>query len=234
MLTSILRSALVGSACLAAALLLTTPETGHAAPAPAATAMLFDASHLANLKKGDELTYHFERKGSEQKVLGENFTDDIHVGIIEEEAGGTRAVSVRVFTTDRARPEQRISGMTGNPLLVVFLDRAVNNFAMLAGGSRPYLKNRFKQQLDGGTTVEPVAIDYKGRKVEGYRVKLTPYAGDPNALKMQGYDGSSFEIVVSDQIPGHFAETRSVYASPQELSPRLEERIVLDGVGAIK
>ncbi len=234
MLTSILRSAVVGSACLAVALFAASTTTSHAAPAPAATSMLFDASHLGNLKKGDELSYRFERNGSDPKVLGANFSDQIRVGIIDEEQSGTRAVSVRVFTADRERPEQRISGMTGNPLLVVFLDRAVTNFAMLAGGSRPYLKNRFKQQLAGSATVEPVAIEYKGRKVQGYRVKLTPYLGDPNALKMQGYDGSTFEIVVSDQIPGHFAETRALYSSPQEMSPRLEERIVLEGVGAIK
>lgn len=224
-------SALAGTICLAANLFA---GVAVAAPAPAATAVLFDASHLANLKKGDELSYRFERKGSDTTMLGENFADDIRVGVVEEEAGGTRAVTVRVFTSDRARPEQRISGMTGNPLLVVFLDRAINNFAALAGGSRPYLKNRFKQMLASNATVEPVAIDYKGRKVEGFRVRVRPYVGDPSALKMQGYDGSTFELVVSEQIPGHFVETRAIYTSPQEKSPQLEERTLLDGVGAIK
>lgn len=212
----------------------TTSMAAAAAPAPAATAVLFDAAHLKNMKAGEEAIYNFERNGSDQKLLGENFKDTIRVKVDEVADDATRTVSVDVFTADRARPTQHIAGMTGNPLLVVFLDRAISNFASLAGGSRPYLKNRFKQQLATASTVEPVVIDYKGQKIEGYRVKVSPFVGDPSALKMQGYDGSSFEIVVSEKLPGHFAETRAVYSAPTDGSLKLDERTVLDGVGGIQ
>lgn len=219
--------------CLAGGLLLAAPVV-LASPTPGAIAVLFDAKHLTNISKGGEAVYNFERKVSEPKLLGEPFTDKIRIGVLDEEATGARTVSIKVFTGDRARPEQQITGMTGNPLLVVFLDRSVSNFGMLAGGSRPFLKNRMKEQLGTNSKVEPVSITYQGKQVAGYRVKWAPFVGDPNALKMQGFDGSRFEIVVSDAVPGHFVETVGIIESPQPGSPRLEERTLLDGVGEIK
>ncbi len=220
------------TAVLCASLGLSLPAAAD--PAPAATAVLFDAKHLTTLAKGAEAVYRFERKVSDVKLLGEAFTDEIRVGVVDEDASGSRTVSIKVFSGDRARPEQKIEGMTGNPLLVVFLDRSVAKFGMLAGGSRPFLKNRMKQQLSDNAKVEPVSITYQGKQVAGYRVKWAPFVGDPNALKMQGYDGSRFEIVISDQVPGHFVETVGVFESPQAGSPKLEERTLLVGVGEIK
>lgn len=219
-------------AVLGAVLGLAMPAAAD--PAPAATAVLFDAKHLASLAKGSEAVYRFERKVSDEKLLGLPFTDEIRVAVTDEDPSGARNVSIKVFTGERMRPEQLISGMTGNPLLVVFLDRSVANFGMLAGGSRPFIKNRMKQQLGSNAKVEPVSIAYNGKPVAGYRVKWSPFIGDPNALKMRGYDGSRFEIVVSDQVPGHFVETLGIFESPQPDSPRLEERTLLAGVGEIK
>lgn len=223
-----------GIAAVAALGLASASPPAISAPAPAATAVLFDASHLSNMSAGDSVVYKFERKASDTKLLGENFTDSVKVAVTAVEDGGTRAVAVGVFSGERARPEQKITGMTGNPVLVVFLDRAVTNFAMLAGGKRPYLKNRFKQQLGQGAKVEPVTVTYKGQQLDGFKVTVAPYVGDANALKMQGYDGSTFEIVVSDKVPGHFVATRAFYSAPTGDSPQLEEKMMLEGVGEIK
>lgn len=223
-------AALVAMVALSAAVL----PVATAATNPEAAAMLFDAKHLAGVAKGDALVYRFERTVTDAKTLGEPFTDDIRVDIVSEDPSGTREVAVKVFTGERGRPEQRITGMTGNPVLVVFLDRAVNNLSMLAGGNRPYLKQRVKMGLANGAKVETVEIDYKGKTVKGNRITVMPFVGDPNALKMMGYDGAKFQIVVSDVVPGHMVAFASVYESPTQGSPRLEEKITLEGAGAIK
>ena len=222
-------------ATVALAMLVALPfAAATAAPAePAPTAILFDAQHLATTAKGDKLVYDLTRKVSEPKIQGEPFTDTITVDIANAEPNGTRDVVVHVMTGERARPPQAISGMTGNPLLVVFLDRAVNNLAMLAGGSRPFLKNKIKSSFVLNPEIAPAEITYKGNKVAGHWIKVAPFAGDPNALKMMGYDGMSLEIVVSDKVPGHFVNLASHYASPMKGSPRLDETITLEGVGEI-
>lgn len=205
-----------------------------ATAAPAATALLFDAPHLSNVSNGTTLSYAFERQVSEPKLLGEPFKDDIKVDVVKEGENGTRTVVVKVFTGERGRPAQNIDGMTGNPLLVVFLDRAVNNIAMLSGGNRPYLKHKIKTSFTSVAKVEPVDIAYGGGTVKGNRIAVKPFVGDANALKMMGYDGMTLEIVVSDKVPGHFVAFESHYESPMKGSPKLDETIKLEGVGEIK
>ncbi|MCB1521140.1 MAG: hypothetical protein KDJ37_11285 [Hyphomicrobiaceae bacterium] len=229
--------AVIGLATIGLAVLslaLTPIATLAAVTPPAATAILFDAKHLLNVGKGEALRYRFQRTVSNPKLLGEPFSDDISVDVLNTAPDETREVSVQVFSGERARREQHINGMTGNPVLVVFLDRAVNNFSQLAGGNRPYLKQKMKMALDSGAKIDPVVVSYKGASHDGYRIRVSPYVGDANALKMMGYDGASFEIVVSEKVPGHFVQFSSVYESPVKDNPRLEERIVLDGVEGVK
>lgn len=219
------------------AILLTASASAGSSAAtslPAPTAVLFDARHLDNVGKGDALKYRFQRTVSQPKIQGEPFSDDIEIDVLEAVAGGPREVAVKVFTGERGRPVQRINGMTGNPLLVVFLDRAVNNFTQLAGGNRPYIKHKMKMALDQNAKVDPVKVTYAGTAFDGYRIRVSPFVGDPNALKMMGYDGASFELVVSDKVPGHFVSLSSTFSSPMKDSPRLEERITLTGVEEVR
>jgi hypothetical protein len=205
-----------------------------AAEVPKAGDVLFESKHLSNLGKGDEVTYRFQRTVSDEKLLGMPFSDDIKVAVVQAVAeNGMRDVTLQVFTGERAREPITETQRTGNPLLVFYLDRAVSNFSLIAGGSRPYLKNRFARSLQEAK-VEPVKIAYNGTDVEGYRVTVAPYAGDPNAAKMQGYEGSQFTLLLSEAVPGQLAEMVSSYTSTVAGAPRLEERITLAGVGGAR
>ncbi len=219
-------------AIAAIALPLTPPRAATAGPA--AGSVLFETPHLADVHKGDVLAYRLTRAASEPKMLGEPFSDDIKVTITDEDQSGTRDLVVDVFSGERGRPPHPISGMTGNPLLVVYLDRVVNNTAMLAGGSRPFLKQKIKMSFANDAFIAPAEITYKGRSVPGHWIKVRPFVGDPNALKMMGYDGLTLEIVVSDQVPGHLVNLSSHYSSPMKGSPELNESITLEGVSEIR
>jgi hypothetical protein len=216
----------------AAAFVVLSGAPVTAAPdVPKAGDVLFESKHLSNLGKGDEVTYRFQRTVSDEKLLGMPFSDDIKVVVVQAvPENGQRDVTLQVFTGERAREPITETQRTGNPLLVFYLDRAVSNFSLIAGGSRPYLKNRFARSLQEAK-VEPVKIAYNGKEVDGYRVTIAPYAGDPNAAKMQGYEGSQFTLLVSEAVPGQLAEMVSSYSSTIAGAPRLEERITLAGVG---
>lgn len=220
---------------LLAALVLTLPPPLLAGvDKPSAVDVLFERQHLANLEKGAEVSYRFQRTVSDAKLLGEPFSDDIKIDVTQVSEAGKRAVEVRVFTGDRARDPQKITDVTGNPILVVFLDRAVNNFSLIAGGNRAYLKNGFRIGLREKAVIEQVKADYQGQSVDAYRITVTPFAGDKNAQKMSGYDGSRFTFVVSEAVPGWFVEMVSTYESTIKEAPRLEERFTLAGVGGGK
>ncbi len=220
-----LSASIFGAAVVLAAVL--SPVTTNAAPS--AVDMLFEQKHLGNVEAGQKLAYRFSRDPSKPDLLGAGFSDDITVDIKKVAADGTREVDVRIYTGDRAREPQIIDGLTGNPILVVFLDRAVASYMALAGGKVPYLKDRFRSALRDRATIEPVKVKMGDKTVDATRVTIAPYVGDPNATKMQGYENSKFSIVVSDAVPGYFVELVSNFENTAKEAPKLVEAILMAG-----
>ncbi|MDX2290184.1 MAG: hypothetical protein NW217_15365 [Hyphomicrobiaceae bacterium] len=224
----------VGFCSLVAALMLSSTAVMAAEAATGPVDQLFETPHLSSVEKGQRLSYRLQRTVSEPKLLGPPFSDDILVDIRDVTPEGQRNVDVHVFTGDRARDKREIDGLTGNPVLVFFLDRAVANFAMLGGGNRAYLKNKFRVALRTTAKTEKVSATFAGKTVEAQRITVIPYALDDKRDKMNGYENARFDIVVSSAVPGYLLELSSDISSPQDKAPRLEERIVLTGIGDAK
>ena len=200
---------------------------------PSSVDILFERKHLANVDAGADLDYRFQRTVSHPEILGQPFSDDIHVQVKKVGTDGTRDVVIKVFSGERAREPQPIEGLTGNPILVVFLDRAVSSFLAVAGGKVPYLKDRFRTALRERATVEPVKVLLGDKTVEAHRVTVIPYAGDLNASKMRGFENSRFSFVVSEAVPGQFVELLATYENTEKVAPRLEERTLMIGAQVI-
>lgn len=213
-----------------------TPATAAPnASGPTAVGMLFETKHLDNLAPKSETKYRFQRTVSDEKMLGLPFSDDIAIDINKLNPDGTREITLKVFTGERAREPQVVPDLTGNPVLVLFLDRAVMNYGSLVGGGNPsYFKGKFRDALREKAKTEPVKFDYNGQKVDGYKVTVVPYVNDPNVLRMLGYESSEFTFLVSQSVPGGIAELVSHYESPIKDAPKLEERITLAGIGGAK
>ncbi len=215
------------------ALAADTPAAA-APPAKSVAEILFETKHLSSLPNGAETKYRFQRVVSDEKMLGAPISDDIALAVTKLNADGTREVTMKVFTGERARDPEVVPDLTGNPVLVFFLDRSVNNFSSLAGGNRNYLKGKFRDGLREKAKIEAAKITFNGKAVDGWRIKVSPYDNDPNALRMLGYEGAEFTFLVSDALPGYIAELVAHYESGIKDAPKLEERITLAGIGGAK
>ena len=200
---------------------------------PSSTDLLFEHKHLSNVESGADLDYRFQRTVSHPELLGQPFSDDIHVQVKKTGADGTRDVVIKVFSGERARDPQPIEGLTGNPILVVFLDRAIASYMAVAGGKIPYLKDRFRTALRERATIDSVKVMLGDKTVDAQRITITPYAGDLNAAKMRGFENSRFSFVVSDAVPGQFVELLATYENTDKAAPRLEERTLMVGAQVI-
>lgn len=202
------------------------PQAAVAEQPSKTVGMLFDGKHLKLTKAGSELTYRFQRSVSAEQILGAPFSDDIKIDIEKTKEDDKRDFRLKIFTGERARDPFSDHDRVGNPLLLWYLDRSVNSYKGLAGGSLTYVKSRFMDALQKDEVLsEPVKIDVDGKSVEAVRLTVTPYAKDPNVRLMRGYENSRFIFVVSDAVPGYFVEMTTILESSEKASPRLEERI---------
>ena len=221
-------------ATLAAMVLIAMLGSLLAAGEPVPTDLLFKLRQLDLVEKGAEVIYKFERKASDEVRLGLSFADDIRVGVTKVGDKGEREVTLNIFSGDRAHDKQNYPDLTINPIFLWYLDRTVASFSQLTGASPPYLKGKFRSMFDEKGKVEAIKADFGGNSVNAYRITVTPYAGDPSAAKMRGYDQSSFAFVVSDAVPGYFLGMNAVYESKNKDTPRLEEHLAIVGKGESK
>jgi hypothetical protein len=219
---------------LAAGLLTLASLAAPAAAEPNAVQVLFESRHLDQVGKGSEVTYKFERKVSDPKVLGAEMTDNIRIAVNKVNDKGERDVVFKVFSGDFARDPTDLPELTVNPLFHWYLDRAVQNFRSLGGGDAQYLKYRFKEALRDKAEIEAIKFNYNGADVDAYRVSVRPYRDDPSSVKMEGFETSKFVMVVSEKVPGYFLDLVSDFESKKAGAPRLEEHISLVGMGEAK
>lgn len=218
--------ALASTLCRAmAALLAMALCSAQAQERPAE--LLFARPHLSSLPAGSELTYRLERLPSDTRLLGEPFNDEIKLVVRSANASGSRDIDMRIFTGERAREINALTELTGNPLLVIFLDRAVSNMARLTGGAAPYFKDRLRAALRDKATSEAAKVEFAGRMLDATRIIVRPFADDANAGQMLGYAESRFEFLVAEAAPGMLLEMTSKFASSLRDAPKLDERIVL-------
>jgi hypothetical protein len=205
------------------ALALGSPARAQDSPAD----LLFARPHLSMLPAGSELTYRLEREPSDSSRLGQPLADDIKLLVRSVTPDGGRDVDIRMFTGARGREVNGITGLTGNPVLVIFLDRAVSDMVRLTGGTAPYFKDRLRAGLREKAKSEPFQARFEGKTLDAMRIRVQPFVDETNVARMLGYEGAEFEFLIAEQVPGMLLEMHARYASPLPQAPRLDERIVL-------
>jgi hypothetical protein len=211
------------------------PKAAEAATdQPKATDLIFERKHIAKLEPGKQIDYKFKRTASDEKILGQSFGDDITLKITGDKPDGNKDLALQIYTGDRARDLQKLEKFSINPVFAVYFSQAVATFSQLAGGQVNYLQRSFS---DGWlkAKVEPIKVDYNGKKIDAYRISMTPYVGDKSESKMQGWEGAKYDVIVSEQVPGEIVDLLATYQNryPPALL-RLTERTTLAGVTGLE
>lgn len=194
---------------LAFAILAVSAAVAAAAPID----RLFSTPHLASLTADRPITYRHVRTGGSGAVeaLDEAIT-------LERGADGAHVV-VTINAEDQPRPTA-FRGMTGNPILMVFLEDVVRTVSGATGGSPFYLRNRIKDAMRDRMTEESVAAEIAGQSVAAQRIALRPFEGDAHVAELGPFAGLELSFVLAEAAPGSFV---SLAASTDDASAYAEE-----------
>lgn len=208
-------------------------SAAHAAPdkGPTAVDLLFNTKHLDSVKKGDVVNYKFKREVQDMRNGGDPFEDDIVIKITGETPENAKNVKLNIFTGDRARAGIETPGMTGNPMLIWQLNRCVASYSKVAGGSPMYLKGKIREALGKDAKVETAQFEIDGKTVDGHKVTIVPFANDPAKNRMNGYENSIMEFLVSNQVPGYLYAMKANYFSNGKGTPKIQESVTFTSLG---
>lgn len=196
-----------------------TPDDGQRQLSKAET-LLWQTDHLANVRRPSRLRYRYTKTGTAE----EQHTDVIDLEVLRVHPDGQKGVQVHYFTGKQEKPVPEQDPVTGNPVLAVYLQAAVYAMNRRTEEGWRYFHRAIKTALAATNTVEPVSLDFHGRKVPASRVTITPYLGDAKRLPLKAYAQTTYAFTFADAVPGQLYEIRSVVPKPDAL-PLIEEAV---------
>ena len=189
-------------------------------PAPAQGAMtgaaetyelLFRGGTLDALPRAEPLVYDRAVESRLAPEAAARETGTLRLGF---EGGTPEMVGLRFEQGERFRGVGRFPASVGNPVVMYFVETVARDMAEAAGGSPFYIRNRIKDALVAPAAMEQATTAWDGAEVAATTVTLTPFAGDPNAARMQGFDALELRVTMSDAVPGWYRRLEAVVPGP--------------------
>lgn len=199
-----------------------------ATDSPSATAILFEAPQLKNAAPGSVITYDYlRRSGITKGPYGPPLNDEIKLTIEPGSADDNRTVQIQMFTGSNRTPAGPFANMPTNPVILLFLENHLKGLAGLLEANPRYLKNAIRKGLRENATVSATQVDFKGKKVDGWRIETKPFVGDAQTERMRGFESLTYTFVTSAQVPGEIVSI-SAQAKNPEGGELLEESVNYD------
>ena len=183
-------------------------------------------NHLRNISSPGRIYYDFVKRGSYE----EGFSDSVYLDILKVNEDGSKDADLEFFTAERQQQPRRdnLVGITGNPVLVVYMQGDVYEMNRLTNGSWRYFQRRIKSAFAEGAKIEPVTFEYDGAEMTGEKISITPYINDPRRRQFAEFAPKIYEFILSDQVPGKLYQIKTVIpAGSPDTEPLMEEVLTL-------
>jgi hypothetical protein len=206
-------------------------EPALAQEAPGASELLFETHDWQALPADAALLYRYERVSNLSSEQVRGFSDTIRLVVRPGSAADKRNVQVEMFSSPHRRPAGPFDEVTGNPILILFLEQHLQTLAAAVGANPRYLRNAIRTGLREKASVTPTTITYQDRSVSAWRIETQPFAQDPHRARMRGLDVLSYSFVASERVSGKifFIDVKAVTGDGRTL---LQETLSYDQKGS--
>jgi hypothetical protein len=201
-------------------------------PISQAETLLFMTNHLKGAKVPAQFDYTFRRDGT----MEAKFDDSVEMDLKAKGKDGSYATT-RFLTGNRNVKYQPVENPEGNPILLWFLDRDINEMERLTGGKAPYFRKRIRLALADKAEMRPVKFEFAGKEVSGSEIRIAPYLDDPNKAKFGKVSTSKYYVfTLSDQVPGGVYQIRAVVPDEgvADGKPLIDETLTFSRVARLK
>lgn len=197
-----------------------------------AQSLLFDSRYLVPLTAPSRLIYSFTEKTTEPQVYGQGFDDEVAMRLAPSEPGdGRKDVSIDMFTGDRQRVIGPITETSGNPIIMMFLERDVTQINRHVGGQTVYFRNVIRLAFREKAKLEPATFSWNGKEVTGTKITIQPFENDPNGARMAAFRSKTYEFIVSEAVPGGIYE---IHATMRGVTPDASATPIMDSKLTLK
>ena len=185
---------------------------------------LFLNNHLEKVKTTSRLLYDFSKKGT----LEEGFSDTVEVRFVGAPAENARQVEVVFFSGERSRTVPPMTVSDGNPVIMMFLQREVNEMSRLTGGSWRHFQKMIKLALENKADITDVKVTYGDLTSPGLKIRISPYLEDPLRNKFEKFENRYYEFTLSSEVPGYVYQIRTVDPGNDDSTKAANSELLLE------
>ncbi len=195
--------------------------------------LLFDAPYLKGFRAPASLSYTLDHVSKKADRYGANFKGTVRMRIEKaSDATDTNSVYIDMKAGKRDRNLGPFTNVTGNPVIMMFLERDIWQMKRLIGGVPVYFRNRIRKAFREAAKVEVTEIEFDGKKVPAKRIVIKPFVKDKESRRLREYTAKTYEFIVAETVPGGFYELRSfVPNTDSSKGAVVEDRIRFKSVG---
>ncbi|MGB8337808.1 MAG: hypothetical protein WCD07_01990 [Burkholderiales bacterium] len=174
--------------------------------------ILFMTDHLKNVSGPAVIQYNFKHDGQ----LEAGFEDQVKVEL--KKTGGAKTAVVHFLTGERkATNLLPVNDVSGNPVLLGFLERDISEMKRLTGGATAYFRKRIRLALVDKAEIKPATFTYEGKEIKGHEITIRPFVDDPNKLRMVQYINKNYQFVLSEQVLGGVFQIRTSVPAAEKI-----------------
>lgn len=163
-----------------------------------AQSLIYDTSHLANTREGQQIDYLYESIGTGDATLEDHAT----LTVSQTRDEDRRDVELNFLNAERHLALPPFTGYRGNPIIIAMLEHIAQSMGADTGGGALYFRNRIRDALaDEKLIIEEGEAEYAGDSIATRSLTFSPFTNDTYLDSSSLYRSTEFSIQFSDQVP---------------------------------
>lgn len=160
---------------------------------------VFGPGRFAAITAPVRLRYRFEVRGPGIEAAPPS---PVLVDVRQVAADGAKQVWLELFEGAARRSFGPVDAREQNPVLITFLQLDVTEMGRLSGGASGYFQQQIRRSFGRPAEVQAVTVEVGGRSVPATRLTIRPFKDDPQIERFPAFRDKSYELTVSDDVPG--------------------------------
>lgn len=219
---------IMSSAALLAVTAAPVRSDDDARPLSEAQIALFESDHLHDIHQATQLEYRFHHLVRDGKDK-DDYVDRIALDLHPRDDGG-KDVWVDFLSGEHHIAYPPLMGFHGNPILMFFLERDVNEMRRSTGGAATYFRNTLRRAFVDQAVVRPTEIERDGKATPATEIKLAPFARDSQiANASPALKDKQYRFVLSQSVPGEIYEITAWVPGESGGQPQAEDSVTFAG-----
>ncbi len=201
---------------------------GDNGPLSPAQIALFETNHLESIQEAERLEYRFVREaGSESGGRAAGYSDRVDLDV-RPRPDRSKNVWVDFPSGEHHVPFPPLMDFNGNPVLMFFLERDVEEMNRMTGGAANYFRNRIRQAFVDRADLKSIRIERDGSWARATEITLMPFRDDPHIAVFPGFTEKRYRFILSKAVPGAIYEIDSITPSADGKTTRLRETMTFE------